>query len=453
MKKSVDTSSHTANNGTTEEVAEKDQIDSRKVSSSSSQDDANSEVLDGYSSEDILERLLYRSDSATSMLLMDIPKLLFSDFDWGFGADAVTDGTRKRFNDMKKRTKRTLQKLREDSKKAENIELHKLNENFIRNISKFDARLHANLQSSTTEKLFYAIAVFLVAVTGFIVGKYPDWFHVYHTILFCILMPIRFYTYFKLSFQYYLADLCYYVNLLLMVFIWWAPNSKSLFLSVFSLAMGSLSFAVITWRNSLVLHLIEKTTSSFIHIMPPVTLFVMVHELPNDYTIKRFPAVASIENWNFVNGILCTSAYYTAWQVLYHYFITIKRHDLIKKGRVTSFTYLKQKKKDKGIGKFVNSLPYSWMQITAFTLIQFGYQILTMIFCPIWFRYKHLCGSFVVFIFIWASYNGATFYIDVFGRRLEKEVDRLKTEILELQEKQNQSELTNGKSQSQTYSI
>ena len=54
--------------------------------------------------------------------------------------------------------------------------------------------------------------------------------------------------------------------------------------------------------------------------------------------------------------------------------------------------------------------------------------------CPIWFKYKHACGAFVVFIFLWASYNGATYYIDVFGKRLEKEVDKLKKEVINLQQ-------------------
>ena len=40
----------------------------------------------------------------------------------------------------------------------------------------------------------------------------------------------------------------------------------------------------------------------------------------------------------------------------------------------------------------------------------------------------------MVFIFLWASYNGATYYIDVFGKRLEKEVDKLKKEVINLQQ-------------------
>ncbi len=343
-------------------------------------------------------------------------KLMFAnDFDFGLN-----------LNEMKTKTKQKLH--------TKNLELDKLQEIINQRLQNFDKRVHKQLESSATEKAFYATSVFLIFCAGFIIGKYPIYFPYFHTALFVVLMPIRFYTYFKLSFQYYLADLCYYVNLLLMLFIWVFPESPTLFVSVFSLSLGTLSWAVITWRNSLVLHSIEKTTSSFIHVMPPVTMFVMVHELPEEYIKLRYPGIAAIDNWNFVASIITTSIYYTIWQVSYHYFISIRKKDQIEKGKVTSFLYLKNKNKSTPLGKFVNGLPYLWMQTLAFTLIQFFYQVLTMTPCPIWFKYKHACGAFVVFIFLWASYNGATYYIDVFGKRLEKEVDKLKKEVINLQQ-------------------
>lgn len=412
-------------------------------------------------------RPMLRSNSASSIPFIDLNKLLlFSDFDFGMGLETVSDSAKRRLTDMKRRTQAKIHQLTVDHGSTDSVnatadndaakprkpqrgisigdvvgknpDLLKLQRTMIDRLGKFDKRINANLQLSATEKMFYALAVFLIAVTGFIIGKYPEWFHIYHTALFCVLMPIRFYTYFKLSFQYYLADLCYYVNILVILFMWVFPSSTLLFILVFSLTMGTLLFAVITWRNLLVLHLIEKTTLSFIHIMPPVSMFVIVHEMPRDFVLARFPAVAAIESWDFVNGILWTSFYYTIWQVSYHYFITIKRREKISSGRVTSFSYLRKKNAKKGIGKFVNSLPYSWMQVAAFTLIQFGYQIATMVFCPIWFRYKHACGAFMCFIFIMALYHGATYYIDVFGKRLEKEVEKLKSEVVQLQEKQRQ---------------
>ncbi|CAX45304.1 conserved hypothetical protein [Candida dubliniensis CD36] len=359
---------------------------------------------------------LSRSNSTGSVPYLDMSKLMFAnDFDFGLN-----------LNEMKTKTKQKLH--------SKNLELDKLQEIINQRLQNFDKRVHKQLESSATEKAFYATSVFLIFCAGFIIGKYPIYFPYFHTALFVVLMPIRFYTYFKSSFQYYLADLCYYVNLLLMLFIWVFPESPTLFVSVFSLSLGTLSWAVITWRNSLVLHSIEKTTSSFIHVMPPVTMFVMVHELPEEYIKLRYPGIAAIDNWNFVASIITTSVYYTIWQVSYHYFISIRKKDQIEKGKVTSFSYLKNKNKSTPLGKFVNGLPYLWMQTLAFTLIQFFYQLLTMTPCPIWFKYKHACGAFVVFIFLWASYNGATYYIDVFGKRLEKEVDKLKKEVINLQQ-------------------
>lgn len=373
-----------------------------------------------------------RSDSFGSMSFGDIINLLnFTELDFGFDP-----GTKRKFKEMKSKTEKKLRQFREDAKfKDANKELLRLNEKLLSGMELLDQRIHNRLDSSAIEKLFYAVSLFSIVVAGFIIGKYPEWFHIYYTFLFTVLMPIRFYTYFKQYLQFFLADICYYVNVLLIAFIWAFPGSVSLFISVFSLAMGTLSFAVITWRNSLVLHLIDKTTSSFIHIMPPVSLFVIVHELPKDYLMERFPAVAQIDRWDFFSCIFWTCVYYVLWQACYHYFITFKRQDQIEQGKVTSFTWLKKKRKNTTLGKLVTSLPYTWMQVAAFSFLQFGYQLLAMMLCPIWYNSKHACGTFMVFIFIWASYNGATYYIDVFGNRLESEVEKLQAEVFELEKK------------------
>lgn len=404
----------------------------RNSSRSSLESIPGSMISDDEDFDDDSRFYLKRSDSTTSVSFLDVSKLLIiNDFDFGWNINQVSESTKKKFQEMKSKTKL---KFNNYPKKKKIDDLIKFTDTFNTKLTKFDQKIHQQLQSSNTEKAFYALALTLIAFAGFIIGKYPTYFPVFHTVLFSVLMPIRFYTYFKLSFNYYLADLCYYVNLLVMLFIWVFPDSPMLFIAVFSLSLGTLSWAVITWRNSLVLHSIEKTTSSFIHIMPPISLFVIVHELPKDYQAVRFPGVVQVDQWNFSRGIFITSIFYTVWQVGYHYFITIRKKDQILKGKVTSFSHLKNAKKNSPLGRFVNGLPYNWMQILAFTLIQFGYQLLTMVFCPIWFKYKHICAIFVTFIFSWASYNGATYYIDVFGKRYEKEVNKLKEEIKILQE-------------------
>ena len=119
----------------------------------------------------------------------------------------------------------------------------------------------------------------------------------------------------------------------------------------------------------------------------------------------------------------------------YHYFITIRKADKIKKGKVTSFEYLRKAFAKKPIGKFVNSLPEPF-PVVAFTIIQYGYQLITMSVCPFLYSYKHVCSLFVSFIFLCATYNGATYYVDFYGKKFQREVVKLQGEIESLQQEQ-----------------
>ncbi|CCH45099.1 putative membrane protein [Wickerhamomyces ciferrii] len=356
----------------------------------------------------------------------------------------TTNSISKRYNKVKQKSFNKLQDLKNNtSKKSEKYikelrDLDRFKKNLLDKVGNLDQRLYNVFYASATEKIFYSLAIYAIFAAGFIVGFAPEYFHIYYTVLSAILLPIRFYVYYKKAYHYFLADLCYYVNILLLLYIWVFPWSKHLYISCFAFTFGTLSWAIITWRNSLVLHSIDKTTSSFIHITPPVVMLVITHHLPQDYKLIRFPGAAELTQWNFISGILWTSLYYLIWQSLYHYFITVKRAQKIKAGRITSFEWLRKSFGKNILGKFVNSLPDPF-PVVAFTLIQYFYQLLTMSICPIWFAYRHLASSFITFIFLWASYNGATYYVDYYGKRLEKEVARLQKEIEELQTSENET--------------
>lgn len=73
-------------------------------------------------------------------------------------------------------------------------------------------------------------------------------------------MPLRWYTYQKRGYHYFLADLCYFVNGLVMMSIWMFPQSKRLFISTYCLAFGNNAVAIAMWRNSMVFHSLDKVT-------------------------------------------------------------------------------------------------------------------------------------------------------------------------------------------------
>lgn len=119
---------------------------------------------------------------------------------------------------------------------------------------------------------------------------------------------------------------------------------------------------------------------------------------------------------------------YAVWQLSYHFLITVRKRSKIAAGNPTSFTFLRKSYKNNPLGKFVLSCPDS-LQEPVFMCIQYSYALLTMIPCPLWFWYRWASSAFMIIVLAWASWNGATFYIDVFGRRMEKELNALRNEV------------------------
>jgi hypothetical protein len=65
-----------------------------------------------------------------------------------------------------------------------------------------------------------------------------------------------------------MLDFCYFVQMMCLAHIWVWPTSDSLALLVFVFGNGPLLCAIVAWRNSLVFHSLDKTTSLFIHVFP-----------------------------------------------------------------------------------------------------------------------------------------------------------------------------------------
>ncbi|KAI1469980.1 uncharacterized protein F4812DRAFT_450321 [Daldinia caldariorum] len=291
------------------------------------------------------------------------------------------------------------------------------------------------------EKVSFIGGVMNIFISGYLLGAFPEYFHIWYTVQLIYYMPIRFYTYRKRGYHYFLADLCYFVNLLLFLSIWVFPASKRLFIAAYCLAFGNNAVAIIMWRNSLVFHDFDKVTSLFIHIMPCVTLHCMAHLFSPEDQRERFPALWTIKTsppgsptayGNLVSMLAWSTIPYVFWQLSYYFFITVRRREKIAAGRPTSFTWLRRSYSKTWIGRIVLSLPET-LQEFAFMLIQYLYAVLTMLPCPLWFYSRWASAAFLIIVFVWSVYNGSTFYIDVFGKRFQKELEAMKAEVAKWQ--------------------
>lgn len=174
--------------------------------------------------------------------------------------------------------------------------------------------------------------------------------------------------------------------------------------------------------------------------MPCVTLHCLVHLTSPETRASRFPAIYSIqtstpgspEHYGLFSMALWSTVPYAFWQLTYHFFITIRRREMIAAGRPTSFTWLRKSYAPTWIGKLILSLPNA-LQEPAFMVIQYTYALLTMVPAPIWFWFRWPSALFLASVFTWSVYNGAVYYIDIFGTRFQKELEQLKRDVAKWQ--------------------
>jgi hypothetical protein len=352
---------------------------------------------------------------------------------------AQTDKVRRQRDALKSRGSHTKERLVEEWRKrvpSADEQLDRYRKRMRESVERLGKRWNDTKAVTAREKISFICGVLNVLISGYLIGGYAEYFHIWFTLQLLYFMPIRFYTYHKRGYHYFLADLCYFVNFLCFLTIWIFPKSKRLFISTYCLAYGNNAVAIAMWRNSMVFHSFDKVTSLFIHIMPCVTLHCLVHLVPPALQKERYPAIWTIKNspvgskehYSLFAMTLWSTIPYAVWQLSYHFFITVRRREKIAAGRPTSFTWLRRSYSKAWIGKFVLSLPEA-LQEPAFMLIQYSYALLTMLPCPIWFWYRYASATFLMVVFCWSVYNGATYYIDVFGKRFQNELEAMKREV------------------------
>ncbi|KAI0080689.1 hypothetical protein K474DRAFT_1589163 [Panus rudis PR-1116 ss-1] len=315
-----------------------------------------------------------------------------------------------------------------------------VSDNLERELQKFKLKmtqrmtsLSASWQSAkivrTREKIAFFTGVHILLFTALMFGMTPQWIHVAYTIQACILLPMRAYQYKKRAWHYFLFDLCYFCTALNFLYIWFLPSNAALFVACYCLSHGSLASAVITWRNSLVFHDPDKVTSLFIHIYAPLTFSVIRHYYPDAQ--DRFPALKEVPHLQPFRALLLSTIIYTIWQLLYWKFVLIDRRKKIESGqRTTSFSYLLNDKRGI-IGRALSSVRPEYREV-SFMFGQSIYSILTEL-PAVFLLYdsSFWSGVFLLFIFSVSAWNGGGFYIEVFGRKFERELEALRKELAE----------------------
>ncbi|GFR96354.1 hypothetical protein ElyMa_000966800 [Elysia marginata] len=233
--------------------------------------------------------------------------------------------------------------------------------------------------------------------------------------LYSVLTPsllfFRLIMYWKMKYQYFMLDFCYFANIYCFIYLCLFPQREDMFAVGYSIAAGPLIWALLIFRNSLVLHSIDKVTSLYIHLMPCLLTFV-IRWYPEEASSKWHKPFPKFQfHFNFLWLVLVPMCFHVLHQVIYFVLVNL----ILKPSSdyLNLFRYVTRKE---GSLQFrlcnLFGPRYRILLYTAWSLLM----VLGMLFLvPLWYNYFIANSVMLVFFCATAAFNGATYYVDVFS--------------------------------------
>jgi len=281
-------------------------------------------------------------------------------------------------------------------------------------------------QVKMIDKFSFTLGVMTIVGSEWLALRHPDLFPLYYYFIMTMLLVWRWITYSREKYQFFMLDICYFVNLSVIIQTNLYPENLTWYKANYVLCMGPVLTAIVTWRNSLVFHSLDKLTSFFLHAFPPLTIHLFRWGLiQNQHIIEDdYLSLADV----FVYPILM----YALWQLLYTVItegllgsrfrndpnlITNLRYQLRDKRSNVKTNLTKMMKAIGIIGIDENlDIDSAKVKITFFSF-QFIHVVLTFLPTPFLYTSYPLSFAYLIMIYCWGTWNGASYYIEIFAER------------------------------------
>eukprot|EP00472_Partenskyella_glossopodia_P002106 CAMPEP_0197523944 /NCGR_PEP_ID=MMETSP1318-20131121/8734_1 /TAXON_ID=552666 /ORGANISM="Partenskyella glossopodia, Strain RCC365" /LENGTH=571 /DNA_ID=CAMNT_0043076777 /DNA_START=251 /DNA_END=1966 /DNA_ORIENTATION=- len=275
----------------------------------------------------------------------------------------------------------------------------------------------------------FTLGVLLLVSAEFFVLKMPEHFWLFYILTVVGMLFARICLWWGGDFKYFLCDFCYYVNINICLVLILYPANATLLQICYVWANGPVGLAMVTWRNSLVFHSLEKVTSLYVHAAPALLLLCVRWYAPSD---GRSPMCSDDAcKLSLMNWWIYSWAGYLLWQVIQLYLTEIiGKEEIERKQLQTSCRWiathprmpvhsisLKVCRRFGIMGKTEKYDHTKWKTKMIFISFQAVYTLITMVHCKVLFEsfWANLIYLFVLYIYcVW---NGARYYIHVFAER------------------------------------
>lgn len=257
---------------------------------------------------------------------------------------------------------------------------------------------------------------YVITVAGIILVSHTvltrKWMMPYlYSVLTPSLLFFRLILYWKMKYQYFMLDFCYFANIYCFIYLCIAPSREDMFAIGYSIAHGPLIWALLIFRNSLVLHSLDKVTSLYIHLMPCLLTFV-IRWYPEEAASKWHKPFPKFQfQYNFLWLVLLPLCFHILHQVIY--FILVNLILKPSSDYLNLFRYVTRKE---GSLQFrLCNLFGPRYRILLYTAWSHLMVVCMLLLIPLWYNYFIANSVMLVFFCATAAFNGATYYVDVFS--------------------------------------
>lgn len=279
------------------------------------------------------------------------------------------------------------------------------------------------------DKVAFVLGLSLTWTMAYWLGWSPSTFYQLYAALTVLLGATRWVSYRSKRWHYYMLDFCYMANALLLVHCFIAPRSRALNKITFAFNAGPLAWSILAFRNSLVLHSLDKVTSVYMHIAPALVSWTLRWKPDHD----RFgpgPGAAQQEEgpWpgpaGFVDLVLLPIPVYVSWALAYYLKIFVVSAERIReRGYATLFTYVSNTEK-KGVYAAIARRVHPDLRPPVYLLLHLCFCCFTMSVSILAWRSFVAHTLLIAAICCTSMWHGATYYFEFFSRKYLDDVQQ-----------------------------
>lgn len=278
----------------------------------------------------------------------------------------------------------------------------------------------------------FSLGVFMAMFAEYLILAQPGAFPWFYLVTLALLLSLRYSTYRAINNHFFMLDFCYFIQIsVTLQAILCSPTSafgSSWFKANYVLSHGPIAIAILAWQNSIVFHSLDKMTSFYIHIMPPLTCYLQRWDI--------IPGSLPPEGLSLSLGdtLVTPLLIYATWQAVYLYIqATVIDHD---PDLVTSLRYLTQCPRNPmyiitmdvctklGVispGEIYH--PDQFKTKTIFITGQWIYTTLWLLPVPLLFHFQFLNTTFLLLLIAAGIWRGGSYYIFVFSKVYNKKFE------------------------------